>query len=751
MSRVRPTLSFPCRFFCLLLVFVLSGCGPMTALGLWKFQDGVSQTTPFNDGVTQTTPLVSGQVFLASGAPASNVLVRAYVSEYRIAAAGEQTKPVEARTDAAGRFRLVDPPRGMATVEAEASEQLKAIRMKVAVVAGAQIELDPLTLQPTGTLAGKVSAPDHPDLLGTTVFIPGTRYVAMTDANGRYTLTHVPAGTYELAAMRPSFAPTVATGVDVRSGETTQAPELVLKLDAPVLTSLSQSNGGPDTEITIRGQNFGATKNTVLMVFFGATQATTVVRVSDTEIRVKVPDKALSGPVIVRSNGVESNPLPFQVIAHLKVSPYYAGLFVGESVQFQVEARDAFDNLVLSPEFRWELGSSFLGTLGSQGELKTREAGWSEIRATSGAVRGLASVGVTPFATRVSGMFQNAPAGFAGQIVARPEGLYFTHRIGNRIYFRDTSGTQSVLVGTGEQGFSPDGTPALEAKLNLPEGLAVDDKGNVYFSERGNHLVRVVPSTETHFAGRFLEAGKIYTLAGNALPSYRGDGGPALLASLNGPTAVELSEEAGVFLGGSLLIVDTQNRRIREIGSDGTIVTLLGGGTLSFDGVEARLYGGILDFQLARDSAGNLAFSSGNQIHFYCRKPGIYFGRLMEVGRIYVVAGKVEAGFEGDGLGTSIRLSTPRGVAFDSEGNLFFCEEGTGAIRVLSTKGDVRWIAGILPSERIYAYSVKKEVVPATFVVLEPYSLAIRDGRSLVVGDSMRLQFHELSRQAYSQ
>jgi hypothetical protein len=727
----------------------------MTALGLWKFQDGVSQTTPFNDGVTQTTPLVSGQVFLASGAPASNVLVRAYVSEYRIAAAGEQTKPVEARTDAAGRFRLVDPPRGMATVEAEASEQLKAIRMKVAVVAGAQIELDPLTLQPTGTLAGKVSAPDHPDLLGTTVFIPGTRYVAMTDANGRYTLTHVPAGTYELAAMRPSFAPTVATGVDVRSGETTQAPELVLKLDAPVLTSLSQSNGGPDTEITIRGQNFGATKNTVLMVFFGATQATTVVRVSDTEIRVKVPDKALSGPVIVRSNGVESNPLSFQVIAHLKVSPYYAGLFVGESVQFQVEARDAFDHLVLTPEFRWELGSSFLGTLGSQGELKTHEAGWSEVRATSGAIRGVAAVGVTPFAVRVSGMIPDALAGSAGQIVARSEGLYFTHRVGSRIYFREDSGSQRVLVGTGEQGFSPDGTPALEAKLNLPEGLAVDELGNLFFSERGNHLIRVVPRTETRFAGRVLEAGKIYTLAGNALPGYSGDGGPAMLASFNEPAAVELGTSGGLFQGGSLLIVDRQNRRIRELDSNGTVVTLLGGGTLLADGVEARSYGGSKDFQLARDGLGNLAFSNDNQVRFYCRKPGTYFGRLMEAGRVYVVAGKEDLGFDGDGPGTSIRLSSPRGVAFDAEGNLFFCEEGTRAVRLLTTQGHVRWVAGIrLASDRLDPPTTR-EVVPATSLRLNPYRLAVRADGSLVVGDNMHLQFHELNRYspwpAYSQ
>lgn len=744
---MRPLIK-PVTLF-LLLAIALAGCGPLSPMGWWKFQDGIAQTTPFNDGVTQTTPLVSGQVFQASGAPAAGVLVKAYASDVR--ATADLPKPMEVHTDAAGRYRLADLPHGLHTIEAEASEQSKAIHLRVAVAPGDEIKVDPLILQPTGTLVGRVATDGPSELLGTMVFIPGTRYLALTDQHGAFTMTHVPAGTYELAAMRPSFATTVVTGVAIKSAETVQAPPITLTLDAPVLSSLSRSNGGPDTEVTLRGQNFGDPKRTQILVTFGDVLVTTLTHVSDTEIRLRVPEKARSGPVIVRSDGVESNALPFQVIAVLKVSPYYAAMYVGDHQQFQVEARDAYGQLIPEPDFTWQLGSPLLGSLEANGELRTRDAGWSEVRATSGAAAGIATVGVTPFATRVAGMHENALAGAAGHVVAQPDGLRFTHRAGHRIYACDMQGNMRPLAGTGVKGFSPDGTPALQANLNLPEGLAFDDAGNLYFTERGNHLVRVIPHADVHFGGRRLEAGKIYTLAGMidlqaggaktgaGLSGFNGDG-PGTQVKLATPTALEVAN-GGVLQGGQLLVTDWGNRRLRELDAAGSLTTLLGGGAATEDGVAAPQYAGAIGYQLARDQAGNLVFAEGHRLRFFCRASGTYYGRAMQAGHVYVVAGSSEFGFDGDGPATSVRLWAPRGMIFDEAGNLYFAEEGNGSIRILTASGLVRLVGGVkLPRDFTQAPTTT-EVAPATSVQLTPYALTHRDG-TIIVGDGLQLQFY---------
>ncbi len=90
----------------------------------------------------------------------------------------------------------------------------------------------------------------------------------------------------------------------------------------------------------------------------------------------------------------------------------------------------------------------------------------------------------------------NTPGGVA---VDRLGNLYIADTIKNRIKRVDTSGIISTIAGTGEEGFSGDGGPAVEADLYHPQGIAVDLSGNVYFADQGNHRVRMLtnPSTAT--------------------------------------------------------------------------------------------------------------------------------------------------------------------------------------------------------------------------------------------------------------
>lgn len=82
-----------------------------------------------------------------------------------------------------------------------------------------------------------------------------------------------------------------------------------------------------------------------------------------------------------------------------------------------------------------------------------------------------------------------------------PRDLAFSHD--NELYIADSEnnvirkiesdGTIVTVVGTGEAGFSPDATPALQAKLNKPMGLAYDDAHHtLYIADTFNQQVKRV-------------------------------------------------------------------------------------------------------------------------------------------------------------------------------------------------------------------------------------------------------------------
>ncbi len=144
------------------------------------------------------------------------------------------------------------------------------------------------------------------------------------------------------------------------------------------------------------------------------------------------------------------------------------------------------------------------------------------------------------------------------------QNLFIADVAGNRVRKVDlATGLISTFAGTGRARHDGDGRPAAGASLWGARAVDLGPDGSVYILEREGNSLRVVnPST-----------GMITTIAGTGAKGYSGDGGPARLATFNGP------KELAVDAKGNIWVVDTENHAIRFIdASTGHIRTVAGQG-----------------------------------------------------------------------------------------------------------------------------------------------------------------------------
>jgi NHL repeat len=165
-------------------------------------------------------------------------------------------------------------------------------------------------------------------------------------------------------------------------------------------------------------------------------------------------------------------------------------------------------------------------------------------------------------------------------------------------------GTIATIAGTGKLGHSGDDGPATKARVNHVEAVAVDGAGNVYLAETNSHRVRKVTP-----------AGRITTIAGKGRPDMSrhggfGNGGRATAARLNLPTGVAVDRQGNVYIG------DTAQTQIRKVTPNGTITTIAGQAitTRPGDGGPASRanLGTVAD--LALDAEGSLYFVEGRRV-----------------------------------------------------------------------------------------------------------------------------------------
>jgi sugar lactone lactonase YvrE len=237
------------------------------------------------------------------------------------------------------------------------------------------------------------------------------------------------------------------------------------------------------------------------------------------------------------------------------------------------------------------------------------------------------------------------------------------------------NGIITRFAGNNTSGFSGDGGLAVNAQINYPQGIAIDNAGNIIFSDGGNRIIRKVDAN-----------GIISTIAG--IPGsygYSGDGGMATNAQMGLPAG--LSVDAA----GNIYVADIGKHVIRKIATDGIITTVAGIGTNGFSGD-----GGLAT--AAKLNAPTDVWVDANNNLFISDRDNHAVRKVTAAGIISTIAGiggSLNYGFTGDGgAATTAKLYSPYSVSVDNLGNVYLSDKGNNRIRKITTNGIISTIAG---------------------------------------------------------
>jgi trimeric autotransporter adhesin len=298
----------------------------------------------------------------------------------------------------------------------------------------------------------------------------------------------------------------------------------------------------------------------------------------------------------------------------------------------------------------------------------------------------------------------------ASVVVDGQGNIFIADQQNARVRRVDASGTITTWAGNGVSNYGGDGGPALQALLDLPQGVAFDPTGNLLIADVYNNRIRKVDTS-----------GIITTIAGTGTPGYSGDNGQASLAELNLPQGVAADSQ------GNIYIADTENGVIRKIDSSGIITTFA-------DGTQVVGYGSapppiaqcglVSPVGLSVDQAGTLYIAD---IGSNC---------VSEIGAdrvLIVLAGNGTQGYGGDG-GPAVNaiLSSPQAALPDANGGLYIADSLNSRVRYIDASGNIQTVAGT----GVSGFGQPNGTLAVNTNIEDPVSLALGLDGSLYFGST---------------
>jgi streptogramin lyase len=220
----------------------------------------------------------------------------------------------------------------------------------------------------------------------------------------------------------------------------------------------------------------------------------------------------------------------------------------------------------------------------------------------------------------------------------------------------------STLAGTGEAGFSGDGGPAKNARLNQPHSLQLDGSGSLFICDIANHRIRRVDA----------RSGIITTFAGTGEKAPTPDGAPIAGTPLNGPRAIDFDREGNLWLalreGNAVYKLDLRA---------GTVHHVAGTGKQGFTGnggpAKLATLSGPKGLSIGPDGDVYLADTESHSIRMIDLKKGT----------LELIAGTGQPGDGPDGDPFQCKMKRPHGVFVDADGSVIVGDSEAHRVRVL--------------------------------------------------------------------
>jgi sugar lactone lactonase YvrE len=355
----------------------------------------------------------------------------------------------------------------------------------------------------------------------------------------------------------------------------------------------------------------------------------------------------------------------------------------------------------------------------------------------AGIVAGLVGPWAIPLAHAATSATDVA-IGMPGAVTTDAQGnVYFSSQ--TMVFKLDRLGQLSVVAGSRVAGYAGDGGPATAALLNFPYtypelmrdtidwselvgGLAVDSAGNLFIADAYNNRVRKID-----------QAGIISTVAGAGARGHSGDGGAATSANFWFPQGVAVDPASN-------LLISDSNGTLRKVTTDGIVHAVAGNNCGAHP--QPGLCGPV---GIATDSAGNVYVADG---YCDIRKVSPSGTVTEVAGDPRPGAGSANwtCGYSGDGgPATLAALSYPYAVAVDVQGNLYIADNGNSCIRKVDVPGTITTVAGICKfdgSSRGYS----GDGGPAVSAQLDsPHGVAVDLAGNLYIADTGNFRIRVVS------